>query len=139
MAGYSSTPLARKLGIKPDGRVALLAAPGGFESMLAPMPAGARVMRSARKAVDVVVAFARTDAQLDARLARGRELLKSDGGLWIAWPKKSTGVQTSLDFDAVQGAGLLTGLVDNKVCAMDDTWSALRFVVRRADRAAWSQ
>lgn len=137
MAGYSGTPLARKLGIRPGSRVALLAAPAGFEATLEPLPRDVALLTRARDRVDVIVGFARTRRELDQRLGRGVALLRADGGLWIGWPKKSSGVATELDFNAVQRAGLTLGLVDNKVCAIDETWSGLRFVVRKADREKW--
>ncbi|MDX1384163.1 MAG: DUF3052 domain-containing protein [Thermoanaerobaculia bacterium] len=124
-AGYSGTPLPKKLGIKPGHRVGLIAAPKGFE--LAGLPEGVRLVRRAQGRFDVMVFFTRRAAELERRLERLRELLRPDGGLWIGWPKKSSGLATDLSFDAVQQAGLATGLVDNKVCAIDETWSGLRF------------
>ena len=137
MTQQTSTPLAKKLGIGPDNRVALLGAPDGFEAVLNPLPAGAVVMRSARNPVDIIVGFARTRGELRRRLNRGQELLVATGGLWLAWPKKASDLRSRLDFDTVQAAGLEAGLVDNKVCAVDETWSGLRFVVRKADRDRW--
>jgi hypothetical protein len=135
-AGYSGTPLARKLGIKPDAVVGLLAAPPGIEELLAPLPDGVTIRRRARGRLDVVVLFAAGRAALQERFAQAVEALDTDGGLWVAWPKKSSGVPTDLDFDGVQRLGLDSGLVDNKVCAIDQVWTALRFVVRVADRPA---
>jgi hypothetical protein len=135
-AGYSGTPLARKLGVKPDAVVGLLAAPPGIEELLAPLPDGVTIRRSARGRLDVVVLFADRRAALARRFGQAMEALDTDGGLWVAWPKKSSGVPTDLDFDGVQRLGLDSGLVDNKVCAIDQVWTALRFVVRLADRPA---
>ncbi|MDX1570552.1 MAG: hypothetical protein R3200_08715 [Xanthomonadales bacterium] len=87
MAGYSGTPLAKKLGIKVGSRVALLGAPDQFEATLAPLPKGVYLLRRARSRVDVIVAFVRTPGELENRLARGQALLEADGGLWMAWPK----------------------------------------------------
>lgn len=130
-AGYSGTPLARKLGIKPDAVVGLLAAPPGMEELLAPLPDAVTIRRSARGRLDVVVLFADRRAALQARFGLAVEALDTDGGLWVAWPKKSSGVPTDLDFDRVQRLGLDSGLVDNKVCAIDEVWSGLRLVIRR--------
>ncbi|QDU69831.1 DUF3052 domain-containing protein [Engelhardtia mirabilis] len=134
MAGYSGTPLAKKLGIKPGHRVALIDAPEGFGGELEPLPEGVVLRRDLRGARDVLVSFAPDRRRLERRLPALRRALDEAGGLWVAWPKKSSGVVTDLDFDAVQSRGLALGLVDNKVCAIDETWSALRFVVRVADR-----
>jgi hypothetical protein len=134
-AGYSGTPLPRKLGIRPGDRVALLHAPEDFEDTLGELPAGVSVRRRARGPRDVIVAFVRTRPELDRGLDRWRAALDPTGGLWIAWPKRSSGVPTDLSDGVVRAAGLASGLVDNKVCAIDATWSGLRFVVRLADRS----
>lgn len=137
MAGYSGTPLPKKLGIKSDCTVALVNAPAGFERTLAPLPEGVAVRRDLRaKSLDVIVLFAKTRSQLDAKLDAAVSRLATTGGLWIGWPKKSSGVATDLSDGDVRRIGLATGLVDNKVCAIDETWSGLRFVVRVKDRAA---
>ena len=136
MAGYSGTPLAKKLGIKPGARVALIGAPSGFRAELEPLPEDARITTRAGASFDVALCFVKKAAALDERLAKLQPQLAVDGGLWIAWPKKSSGVATDLSFDVVQRAGLALGLVDNKVCAVNETWSGLRFVYRREDRAA---
>lgn len=135
-AGYSGTPLARKLGIKPDAVVGLLAAPPGVEELLAPLPDGVAIRRRAQGPLDVIVLFATRRAALEGRFGQAVEALTDDGGLWVAWPKKSSKVPTDLDFDRVQRLGLDSGLVDNKICAIDQVWTALRFVVRLADRPA---
>ena len=129
MAGYSGTPLEQKLGIKPGHVVAVLNAPDGF-SLDVETRADLR-----RKRYDVILFFAKRASELRGRFEALRAKLDDAGGLWIAWPKKSSGVLTDLDFDAVQNTGLGHGLVDNKICAVDDTWSGLRFVVRLKDRA----
>jgi hypothetical protein len=134
MAGYSSTPLVRKLGIKEGTRVAVVAAPEGFADSLA-LPKGVQLRREARGRLDVVVFFVTRRAELARRFSRLAHGLEPDGGLWIAWPKKTSGVATDLTFAPVQEIGLANGLVDNKVAAIDDTWSGLRFVYRVADRA----
>ncbi len=133
-AGYSGTPLAAKLGIKPGTRLALIHAPDHVEDLLAPIPDGVRVRRMARGPVEVAVAFYTRARALEREITHLRDVIVVDGGLWLAWPKKSSGVETDIVFDVVQQAGLGVGLVDNKVAAIDGTWSGLRFVVRRRDR-----
>lgn len=135
-AGSSGTPLARKLGIGPDAVIGLLAAPPGIEELLAPLPDGVAIRRRAQGRLDVIVLFATRRAALESRFGQAVEALDTDGGLWVAWPKKSSKVPTDLDFDGVQRLGLDSGLVDNKICAIDQVWTALRFVVRLADRPA---
>jgi hypothetical protein len=135
-AGYSGTPLPRKLGIKPEAVVGLLGAPPGVEELLRPLPDGVTLRRRAQGPLDVIVLFATTRAELGRRFDQAVAALDSDGGLWVAWPKKAARVPTDLDFDVVQRLGLAAGLVDNKICAIDRTWSGLRFVVRLADRPA---
>lgn len=133
MAGYSGTPLARKLGIKAEARVLLAGAPIGFE--LGELPAGVEVhARAGKGPYDVIVGFCPDQATLARRFAGWRERLVIDGGLWVAWPKKASGVVTDLGDNAVRAYGLAQGLVDNKTCAIDEVWSGLRFVVRLADR-----
>jgi hypothetical protein len=135
MSGYSGTPLPRKLGIKPGHRVLLLGAPDGFEqTTLGELPEGVRVGRQARGTADVIVAFFADRTQLARRLPTLRERMEPAAGLWIAWPKRTSGVPTDLTEDAVRELALSTRLVDNKVCAIDPTWSALRLVIRLADR-----
>jgi hypothetical protein len=136
-AGYSGTPLARKLGIRPGERVLLLGPPRDFDAAIEPLPDGARLLRRATRPVGVVIAFAIDRDSLRRRLASGLRRLEADGGLWIAWPKKLADPDTRLSFSIGQHAGLASGLVDNKVCAIDERWSALRFVVRREDRRTW--
>ena len=135
MAGYSGTPLTQKLGIRPGARVALLRAPEGFERALEPMPDGARLRHQARGQHDVVVFFATRLAELERRFDTLARATGSDGGLWIAWPKRTAGVATDLRESIVREVGLAHGLVDNKVCAVDEIWSGLRFVYRLADRS----
>jgi hypothetical protein len=134
-AGYSGTPLARKLGIKPGHRVALIGAPDGFESTLEGLPEGVHIgRRVAGQPLDVIVAFHSERSELEHRLARLAAALHPAGGLWIAWPKRASGVPTDVTEDVVRTLGLATGLVDNKVCAIDPVWSGLRLVYRLRDR-----
>jgi hypothetical protein len=132
VAGYSGTPLPQKLGIRPGARLRFIAAPEGFAGALGALPAGVRF--ASRGPADVVVFFTDRRAELGRRFARLARSLDRAGGLWVAWPKKSSGVSTDLDENVVRQIGLSEGLVDNKVCAIDETWSGLRFVVRLADR-----
>ena len=112
----------------------MVRAPEGFERALDPMPDGARLRHQARGQHDVVMFFATRLAELERRFDTLARAIGSDGGLWIAWPKRTAGVATDLRESIVREVGLAHGLVDNKVCAVDDTWSSLRFVVRVADR-----
>ena len=134
-SGYSGTPLPRKLGIKPGHRVALLGAPGGFEAdALGGLPDGVRVTRRAGGKADVIVSFHTRRAELERRLPALRALMEPAAGLWIAWPKRASKVDTDMTEDAVREIALPTGLVDNKVCAIDATWSGLRLVIRLGER-----
>jgi hypothetical protein len=133
-AGYSGTPLPRKLGIRPGARVGLLGAPPGARALLEPLPEGARVTGRLAPGLDVLVLFADRRADLARRLPRARAAMRPDTGLWVAWPKRASGVPTDITEDVVREMGLAAGLVDNKVCAIDATWSGLRLVVRLADR-----
>lgn len=126
---YSSTPLPKKLGIGDASRVVLVRAPNGFAASIG-------VEHSVRGAADVIVLFTTRRAELERRFGRLAERLESSGGLWVAWPKKASEVPTDLSFESVQRVGLDAGLVDNKSCAIDETWQALRFVIRRQDRRA---
>jgi hypothetical protein len=134
-AGYSSTPLVRKLGIKPDATLVLVDAPPGFDAVLGELPPGVAVRRRLQGPADAIVSFHVDRDQLERRLPALRAALSDAGGLWIAWPKRSSGVATDLGDSAVRELGLAAGLVDNKVCAIDATWSGLRFVYRLADRS----
>jgi hypothetical protein len=134
MAGYSGTPLARKLGIKAGARVALVRAPDGFEETLEPLPDGVRLRTQARATQDVVLFFATRVAELDRRFDGLASAIAPNGGLWIAWPKRTANVATDLRESVVRDLGLAHGLVDNKVCAVDEVWSGLRFVYRIKDR-----
>ena len=133
-AGYSGTPLVRKLGIKPASRLALIGAPDGFDATLGELPADVSVRRRVQGPLDVVVAFFVRGAELERRLAGLASALDPAGGLWIAWPKRASGVATDVNENVVRELGLAAGLVDNKVCAIDETWSGLRLVYRRRDR-----
>ena len=130
-AGYSGTPLAKKLGIKEGATVALLGAPDGFEAQLDGLPDDVVLRRRAQGRLDVVVSFQTRRAVLEKRLPTILKAMTKDGGLWVAWPKKASGVATDMTEDTVRDVALPLGLVDNKVCAIDDTWSGLRVVWRK--------
>jgi hypothetical protein len=133
-AGYSGTPLPRKLGIREGSRLLLDGALGDFAATLGELPAGVELLPPDSNEVDVAVLFAVESATVSARFAGLAASLQPAGGLWVAWPKRSSGVVTDLDENVVREIGLAAGLVDNKVCAIDATWSALRFVWRLRDR-----
>jgi hypothetical protein len=128
--------LSRKLGIKEGARVALVRAPDGFDATLEPLPDGVRMRTQARATQDVVVFFATRLAELERRFDSLARAVAPNGGLWIAWPKRTACVATDLREGIVRETGLAHGLVDNKVCAVDDVWSGLRFVYRVKDRPA---
>lgn len=133
MAGYSQTPLPQKLGIKPAQRLALIGSPKGFETTLGDLPAKVRVQKNltGKAPLDVAVVFVTRRSKLEQQLAAIRPRLTPAAGLWVAWPKKSSGVSTDITEGTIREVALPTGLVDNKVCAIDDTWSGLRLVLRR--------
>ena len=133
-AGYSGTPLPRKLGIKPGARLALLGAPPDFDATLGELPPAVTIRRRLRGPVDVIVAFHVRRAELERRLPALRGALDPAGGLWVAWPKRASGVPTDVTEGVVRELGLAAGLVDNKVCAIDGVWSGLRLVFRLRDR-----
>jgi hypothetical protein len=121
------TPLPQKLGIREGSRVGLQSAPESFAETIGVRP-------RTRGELDVVILFATRRGELIRHLPVLARRLSSAGGLWVAWPKKSSDVESDLSFETVQGIGLDAGLVDNKSCSVDDTWQALRFVYRLADR-----
>jgi hypothetical protein len=131
MDAYAGTPVPRKLGVRAGALVALIRAPRGFESGLAPLPAGARFTRRATPRADFTIWFTRKKRDL-ARLEDVAE--RSRGELWIAWPKQAAGISSDLNQQIVRREGLAIGLVDYKICAIDDTWSALRFTRRGSKR-----
>jgi hypothetical protein len=133
-AGYSDTPLPRKLGIREGAKVVLLRAPEHVAALLSPLPDGARLVRRIGRDADVIVAFVTERARLEEAVDRLRAGMHDAGGLWIAWPKRASGVATDVTEDVVREIALARGLVDNKVCAIDATWSGLRLVVRVRDR-----
>jgi hypothetical protein len=134
MAGYSGTPLPKKLGLKENQRIALVNAPAGFEKTLGVLPKGAEIVKRLSSPLDLVVLFVDQEKQLSKQFSSIASKLASNGMIWVAWPKKSSGVPTDLTFDPVQRIGLDSGLVDVKICAIDEIWSGLKFVIRVKDR-----
>jgi hypothetical protein len=137
MAGYSSTPLSRKLGLKEGHALALIDAPPGFDVTLGALPFGVATTRDPKGrpgTLDVVVVFSNSAADFRRKFASLAKRLRPSGGLWAAWPKKASGVVTDLTEGVVRSHALECGLVDNKVCAIDDVWSGLRVVYRLVDR-----
>jgi hypothetical protein len=135
-AGYSGTPLPQKLGVKPGHRMMLLGAPDGFEAdVLGALPERTRVVRALRGQADVIVSFHRERADLARRMPALRRAMVPAAGLWIAWPKRASKVATDITENVVRSLALANVLVDNKVAALDDTWSGLRLVIRVKDRA----
>ena len=135
MAGYSATPLAKKLGIKEGSRVALVNAPKDFPPQLDDLPGHVKFLKPASKSLDLILFFVLSERILARDFAKLADRLTANGMIWIAWPKKSAGVATDLTFDRVQRIGLDAGLVDVKICAIDETWSGLKFVYRLKDRS----
>jgi hypothetical protein len=131
MAGYSGTPLPRKLGIGDGVRFTIVHAPDGFASTLGELPAGTAWRRHLRPGLDVVVAFYTARASLARDWPRLTASVEPTGTVWIAWPKRASKVVTDITEDVLRAELLPTGWVDNKVCAIDDTWSGLRFALRR--------
>jgi hypothetical protein len=134
MAGYSGTPLPRKLGIREGDKVAFPGAPASFATALGPLPEGVKAKFRAVGPLDVIVFFTSRRAELARRLPALRRAMNPAAGLWVAWPKRSSGVETDISEDVVRDLALANRLVDNKVCAIDETWSGLRLVIRLADR-----
>ena len=134
-AGYSGTPLPRKLGFKPGMRAAFLDAPGGFETTLGELPDGVEVAARLGGSKDLVVAFVTRRADLTKRIEPLKRAIAPDGMAWVAWPKRASGVETDMTEDVVRDVALPVGLVDVKVCAIDDTWSGLKLVIRRELRS----
>ena len=133
MSGYSGTPLPKKLGLRPGQRIALRSEPADFLGSLGPLPEGASLAERG-DAVDLALLFTRTEADLRRDFEPLARRLGPAGMLWVAWPKRASKVPTDLTEDRVRAVGLEVGLVDVKVCAIDEVWSGLKFVLRLADR-----
>lgn len=131
MAGYSGTPLPKKLAIRPGAVVALLGAPAGFERTLGALPEGARLQNHARGRPELALLFSKSQAELERRFAAAARALPEGGKLWLIWPKKTSGIESDLSEPVVRAFGLGRGWVDYKICAVDETWSGLLFSRRR--------
>ena len=135
-AGYSSRSLVAKLGIKPHTRIAVIGAPRGYRSTLGALPPGVAIATTLRGTLPVIHFFTKQRASLESRFPILMRALTADGALWISWPKQASGVATDLTEDGVRAVALAHGLVDVKVCAVDDVWSGLKLVRRVRDRAS---
>lgn len=131
MAGCSGTPLATKLGIKAAHTVGVINAPEHFAALLEPLPDGVTIVSGVRSRRDVVVAFFVRRSEIEQKLTAMTKAVFPDGAIWVAWPKKAAKVPTDITEDVAREVALPTGLVDNKVCAIDEVWSGLRLVVRK--------
>ena len=131
MVGYSGIPLARKLGFKEGHRVRIKNAPDNYMDLVNPTPENVQVSKSLRKNVDIFHFFTRSSSELKSQLPKLISAIDQDGMIWISWPKKSSGVASSVTEDTVRDVALPLGLVDVKVCAVDETWSGLKLVIRK--------
>ena len=135
MAGYSGTPLVKKLGFKEGFRAGLVNSPKGFRKELGELPESVTILTERlSKPLDLIILFADSERVLKTEFPKSMAKLARNGMLWVAWPKKSSGLSTDLSFDNVQHVGLRAGLVDVKICAVNDVWSGLKFVYRLKDR-----
>jgi hypothetical protein len=134
MAGYSGTPLVKKLGIKPGSSLYILNMPQEYLKWLSPLPEGTSVKEKLAGELDFIHLFVKKNETFQQWFVKSKKHLKKDGMLWISWPKKSSKVPTDLDENIIREFGLEEGLVDVKVCAVDESWSGLKFVFRMKDR-----
>jgi hypothetical protein len=134
MAGYSGTPLAKKLGIKPGQVIAVVGAPDDYRGQLGDLPPDVTWSREIAGTLDLIHLFAGSRRALESAFAPALAHLAPAGSLWVSWPKRASGVATDLDENVVRGIGLALGVVDVKVCAVDEIWSGLKFVRRLKDR-----
>lgn len=133
-AGYSGTPLAKKLGIKENSLVVAVNAPDDYPDLLTPLPDGVELTNEARSNADVVHFFSNSRDDLARGLAKHKKLIKQDGAIWVSWYKKAAKLPTEITEDTVRDVALPLGLVDIKVCAIDEKWSGLKLVIRRENR-----
>jgi hypothetical protein len=135
MAGYSGTPLCKKLGIKPGFRMFIQGSPPDYFKWIEPLPADTVVREKLTGKLDFIHLFVKDQKTLSGLLRKSRTFLESNGMIWVSWPKKSSGVETDLSENIIRDHGLRLGLVDIKVCAVDDTWSGLKFVIPLSERS----
>ncbi len=133
-AGYSGTPLAKKLGFKPGLRVKTKGAPAEYLDLIDPIPEGVAVSSRLRAPVDILHLFVRRERELQRDLPTAMHVIEQNGAIWVSWPKKSSGVATDVTEDRIRASALPLGLVDIKVCAVDAVWSGLKLVIRRENR-----
>jgi hypothetical protein len=134
LAGYSGKPLFEKLGLKPGHSVLILNAPTTYKAELHSLKSSIRLQNGSSGSLDFIHFFTKDKKVLVDQLPKLKKQLDQKGCIWISWPKKSSGVKTDLDENIVRAIGLETGIVDVKVCAVDETWSGLKFVIRVKDR-----
>lgn len=134
-AGYAGTPLPARLGVRAGQRIAWLSAPRHFDALVGELPGGVTVLRALRPPLDLLVQFATVRRELERRVPKLRDAVFPDGVAWVAWPRRSSGVATDVTEDVVRDLALAGGLVDVEVCAIDETWSGLKLVVPKAQRA----
>jgi hypothetical protein len=134
MAGYSGTPLPKKLGLKEGQRIAIINEPPNFLRDLGALPANTQRVKRLSAPLDLVLLFVDHEKTLSIQFSSLAKKLSNNGMIWVAWPKKSSGVPTDLTFERVQRIGLKCCLVDVKICAVNDVWSGLKFVIRLKDR-----
>ncbi len=136
VAGYSGTPLAKKLGIKAGATVHLAHAPKHYGGLVAPLPEGVRLVGRVNETTDLIHIFVTRRKDLERGLMSTLKSMRPDAALWVSWPKKSSGVATDITEDTIRAVALPMGLVDIKVCAVDDVWSGLKLMVRKDRRPA---
>ena len=133
-AGYSKTPTARKLGLTPERRVCVLNAPKKYSDLVDGLPKGITIGDRLNQPADIVHVFVTRQAELTSRIQLMRKAIAPDGALWVSWPKKASKVPTDVTEDTIRALALASGLVDVKVCAIDDVWSGLKLVIPVAAR-----
>jgi hypothetical protein len=134
VAGYSGTPLAKKLGIKPGTLLHAVNAPADYAALLGPLPEGVMLAKTDAAELDLVHLFTQTRSELNKLIDRYKTRIKQNGAIWVSWPKKASGIPSEITEDTVREITLPQGLVDIKVCAVDDTWSGLKLVIRKENR-----
>ena len=134
MAGYSGTPLAKKLGVRSGFRLKTRNAPANYRKLLAPLPEDVRIATGLRSEIDLWHLFTTSESELSEVLVSAKDQIKQNGMIWVSWPKKASGVASEITEDKIRAIALPLGLVDVKVCAVDDTWSGLKLVIRKGNR-----
>ncbi len=132
--GYSGTPLAKKLGIKEGFSVFAINAPDDLEELLAPLPTNVTLLTKPQSSIDLIYLFTNSRDELFAKLAECVRLIKQNGSIWVSWYKKAAGLSTEITEDTIRQAAFPLGLVDVKVCAVDEKWSGLKLVIRKENR-----